>query len=99
MHTVRIFLAVHPHYCAFKADAKNAFNEAFRHTILAELRIHFPQLFSYVAQFMGPEAPRLLCSIGKEGIRYLHSSEGVQQGDPLGPFLVALGLHPALLRL
>ena len=49
VHIVRLFLAQHPDYGAFRTDAKNAFNAAFRHVILRELRARFPQLFHFVA--------------------------------------------------
>jgi len=51
---------------------------------------HFPELYHFVS-----------CSFSRKGLLYfgdsvMESSEGVQQGDPLGPLLFCLALHDVL---
>ena len=40
--------------------------------------------------------PPSLCLLSPNGVDCIPSAEGVQQGDPLGPFLFSLALHPCL---
>jgi hypothetical protein len=92
---VRGLLEAHPDWCVLRADCRNAFNTLSRRPILQELRAHFPELLPMVGQFYLSSGA--LHFRGADGERVLlHSIAGVQQGDPLGPFLFALGIHPAL---
>ena len=70
-------------------DVVNAFNTIDRAHILKVLLAHAPELVPWVIQTFQP-AP-LVC-----GEELLWSRQGVQQGDPLGPLLFALGLHPLI---
>ena len=77
-----------------KTDARNAFNSISRSSFLKEVAESFPSLYKFVARcyFLLPA----LCFQQKMNIKCILSEEGVQQGDPLGPFLFALALQPCL---
>ena len=76
--------------CMLKVDFKNAFNECDRDTFLSHLKLELPELFSWV-QWCYSNPPQL-----RFGQHALHSTSGVQQGDPLGPLLFALTLSELL---
>jgi hypothetical protein len=75
-----------------QVDLTNAFNLCDRATFLRELQ-HFPSLYKWTRWVYGSQ-PWLFF-----GNYLLHSAKGVQQGDPLGPFLFALTLHPIILQI
>ena len=70
-----------------KIDYKNAFNSIRRDHMLREVHAKFPEV-----------APFLHSCYSNPGALFwsnevIWSQEGVQQGDPLGPFLFCLGIH------
>jgi hypothetical protein len=69
-------------------DFSNAFNLVDRTKLLREVRSRCPSISLWV-EFLYGQASRLY--VGDE---YIWSTTGVQQGDPLGPLLFALVLHP-----
>ena len=71
-----------------QVDMNNAFNSMFRHRMLQEVASSLPELFRW-AHFCYSQQSQLFCHSN-----IVHSSRGVQQGDPLGPLLFALTLHP-----
>ncbi|GAU39704.1 hypothetical protein TSUD_274980 [Trifolium subterraneum] len=71
-------------------DFSNAFNMVDRSALLREVRVRCPSISLWVEFLYGQEA-RLY--IGDE---HIMSATGVQQGDPLGPLLFALVLHPLI---
>ena len=85
--------------CIYQNDAKNAFNTIGRDPIRELLSLYFPQFLPFFD----------LCysrfgqlRIWREDLREWHwidSCTGVQQGDPLGPFLFCLALQPVLREL
>ncbi|KAL5517866.1 hypothetical protein EMCRGX_G003497 [Ephydatia muelleri] len=68
-------------FSVMKVDFKNAFNLVSRDAVLQECANHFPDLLPWVAWCYGSH-PFLWHTMGQ-----LTSQSGVQQGDPLGPFL------------
>lgn len=73
---------------AVKLDFANAFNTIDRASVLARLGDSFPGLARWAHWCYG--SPSHL----RFGAHQLSSSSGVQQGDPLGPLLFAVGLQP-----
>ena len=73
---------------ALKVDLENAFNSIDREAVLQVVRELFPEAEVWFRYCYGASA-KLFC----EGeILPFGSAQGVQQGDPLGPLLFALGL-------
>ena len=70
-----------------KIDFKNAFNSIRRDKILNLVKIRLPQIYNFVYQ---EYAEKTSLRFGDE---IIESNEGVQQGDPLGPFLFSLGIQ------
>jgi hypothetical protein len=76
-------------------DLRNAFNSLSRNFIIRAVERRAPHLLPWVLACLQGRA-RLFCRSLEEP---LWSSEGVQQGDPLGPLLFALGLQDLISQL
>ena len=74
-------------FVVLKVDMTNAFNLVSRQAVLDECAQHFPELLAWASWCYG-QHPILWHSL-----RSLTSQTGVQQGDPLGPFMFALVLQ------
>lgn len=75
-------------FWALKVDLENAFNAVDREAVLRAVREFFPEAELWYRLCYGVPA-KLFC----EGeVLPFCSAQGVQQGDPLGPLLFALGL-------
>lgn len=70
-------------------DLANAFNSVKRQKILEAVIRRAPHLYPWVAASLQPS--RLLC-----GSSVILSTEGCQQGDPLGPLLFALAIQDCI---
>ncbi|GKD43639.1 putative reverse transcriptase domain-containing protein [Tanacetum coccineum] len=71
-------------------DFSNAFNLVDRSALLHKVRVKCSSISLWV-DFLYGQASRLYIED-----THIWSATGVQQGDPLGPFLFALILHPLL---
>jgi len=78
-----------------KVDVENAFNSISRAAILEKVKQKFPELEGRYRFCYGKPA-KLFCD-GE--VLSFGSAVGVQQGDPLGPFLFALGISGCCSRL
>jgi hypothetical protein len=76
-----------PQYVAGLADAVNAFNLVERQKFLDCVLDNFPGLYRFVAYSYAQPSKMYL------GYSSFFCSAGVQQGDPLGPFLFCLAIH------
>ena len=70
-----------------KVDFKNAFNSIRRDKMISTVKSHIPELLPYVHSAYS--SPSILLWNSAQVL----SSEGIQQGDPLGPMLFCLGIH------
>ncbi|KAL5727948.1 hypothetical protein ACHQM5_001085 [Ranunculus cassubicifolius] len=74
-------------------DFRNAFNVVDRSIMMREVRLRCPPIATWVEFCYGQPARLYYDKFS------LWSCCGVQQGDPLGPLLFALVLHPLILRI
>ena len=68
-----------------KVDFKNAFNQISRNVALRKIKNAVPDIYPFIYQCY-PKSSSLFYG----GIYKINSREGIQQGDPLGPFLFSL---------
>lgn len=89
VHAVRTFLS-HDNEAdvLLKVDVKNAFNCIDRSSLLNEASFHIPEAYKYIWQCYSSPSKLFY------GNHQISSEVGVQQGDPLGPALFSLGIHP-----
>ena len=71
---------------------RNAFNTLRRDSILEAIHATLPEVYSYeYASYASSSRLSFADNI-------MSSDEGIQQGDPIGPLLFCLTLHPVLFR-
>ena len=88
VHAARSFLSgMEEGHLMLKLDFKNAFNSIRRDKMLYAVLEKAPQIFPLA--FAAYQLPSFLFF----GNHIIHSAEGVQQGDPLGPLLFCLTIH------
>ena len=87
VHATRQYIDhLQPNHAVLKLDFKNAFNSIYRDKMLEAVQILAPDIYSFV--YSAYSSPSFLFW----GDKRLQSSEGVQQGDPLGPLLFCLSI-------
>jgi len=90
-HATRRFLQnMQPGEVFVKIDFKNAFNTIRRDNILESVSQHFPELLDFASSSLSSPSDLQF------GNHILHSAEGAQQGDPLGPLYFCLAIHDVL---
>ena len=88
VHAARIFLHnLQPGQLIMKLDFRNAFNSLRRDKMVAVVEELVPELLPLVLSAYGSPSSLFF------GEDVIQSSEGVQQGDPLGPLLFCLTIH------
>ena len=65
-----------------------------RECLLQQIAHHFADIYPHVKQLYGE--PSSLIYVTSKSVQILSSSEGVHQGDPLGPALFSATIHPVL---
>ena len=94
-HAIRGHLSRKPDDCVLKLDFVNAFNSVNRNAFMREVARVLPALLPYFAARYGRPSPLHLRRPDGSYAQIL-SQRGVRQGDPCGPALFALALHPVL---
>ena len=93
-HSARLYLKSIPESHVFvKLDFSNAFNCIRRDVVREAVATHVSSLLSFVDSAYGG------VSFLRFGEHIIQSAEGVQQGDPLGPLLFCLAIHPLLVNI
>ena len=103
IHAVRQLQTNHGHddtMGLLQLDFQNAFNLISRAAFRRQLRIHLPNMLRWVDYCYGGK-PRPWANVGysddhEDYDAVICSATGVQQGDPLGPFLFAIALQPII---
>jgi hypothetical protein len=93
IHATRNFIQENPGCATLKIDFKNAFNCVSRDTFLQEIRTHCPKIINYIASSYDTN------SFLSYNDTIIQSSEGAQQGDPIGPLLFCLAIQPIIKKI
>jgi len=98
---LREHLRRHPSHAIASDDKRNGFNCISRKAIFSGLRRWFPDLIPTVALWYSKRRRLFLFNDEARDSSgdIFDSAEGCAQGDPLGPFLFAIGYHWTLLEM
>ena len=89
--TVRALLEAFPELAVLQIDAVSAFNNINRSRVLQRLRECAPHLLAFAAVWLTNESKAVLRK-ADGGQSVLRICTGVDQGDPMAPFLFAIAL-------
>jgi len=90
-HATRRYIQELPEdHILVKLDFKNAFNSVSRDKLLEVMKEHYPELYRFVHSCYSESTELQFFD------RIILSSEGTQQGDPLGPLEFSLSVHHLL---
>ena len=88
VHACRVYLNhLPPNEAIVKVDFQNAFNSVRRDKILTAVKRYIPDLLPFVHSAYSSPSILLWDSF------QISSSEGIQQGDPIGPLLFCITIH------
>ena len=93
VHAARLYLQDLQHRCFLKLDFRNAFNALRRDKMLQAVQNFAPDLLPFVHLSYSSSSSLFWSD------KIIQSAEGVQQGDPLGPLLFCLTIHPLVSQL
>ena len=94
IHATRRFCSSMPSdHILVKLDFQNAFNSIHREAVLHAVANHIPALYPFCHLTYSSHTSLTF------GDGFVSSEDGVQQGDPLGPLLFCLTIHPLLISL
>ena len=92
VHSTRRFLNHMPaDFVVAKLDFSNAFNSLHRDTMLSAVADNVPEIYRFCHLAYDTSSSLKFFK------HIVSSQEGAQQGDPLGPLLFCLSIHPLLL--
>lgn len=93
VHATRAFLDRQNFEVLVKIDVKNAFNSIDRCALLTQIQLELPEIYGYMYQCYGSPSKLMY------GNDEILSCVGCQQGDPLGPVIFSLAIHPIISQL
>lgn len=93
VHALRTFLTNEGCEVLLKVDIKNAFNSLDRNTLLTQVKNKIPFIYNFIWQCYGKPSKLIYKN------NLLSSEVGCQQGDPLGPAIFSLAIHPIIKKL
>lgn len=94
-HELRGLMAAHPQHTLVSLDSENAFNATSRAVLLSCVARDFERLLPWFSLCYGKESD-LLVAMVDGSVRRIASSEGLQQGDPLGSVGFAIATFEVL---
>lgn len=90
VHATRTFLDQNGGEVLLKVDVKNAFNSVDRGALLTQIKQITPHVYNYLWQCYSSPSKLLFRN------HPINSAVGCQQGDPLGPAIFSLAIHPII---
>ncbi|KAJ0182426.1 hypothetical protein K1T71_001795 [Dendrolimus kikuchii] len=93
VHALRTFLDRNSREILLKVDVRNTFNSIDRGALLTQIKENIPNSFGFLWQCYSTPTKLMYKN------NLIDSAVGCQQGDPLGPAIFSLAIHPIITRL